>query len=109
MIPVPRRKSYFDLRSLSLRSRHVVADTDVAEADEATGRRIARRIWGPMKKQVSDTIGAPAAVASTVVFKGVQLIPFPRYPYPFRLAPYIYDTHPLIHTSRTLVWDSRCD
>ena len=41
--------------------------TDVAEAKEATGRRIARRVWGPMKKQVSDTIGAPAAVASVLL------------------------------------------
>ena len=33
-------------------------------ADESAGPRIARRIWGPVTKDVSESIGAPAAVAS---------------------------------------------
>ena len=36
-------------------------------ADEAAGPRIARRIWGPVTKDVSESIGAPAAVASVLL------------------------------------------
>ena len=45
-------------------SRTVDSDADEASehADEA-GPRIARRIWGPVTKDVSESIGAPAAVA----------------------------------------------
>ena len=33
----------------------------------ARGPRIARRIWGPVTKDVSESIGAPAAVASVLL------------------------------------------
>ena len=50
-------------------SRTVDSDADEASehADEAAGPRIARRIWGPVTKDVSDSIGAPAAVASVLL------------------------------------------
>ena len=40
------------------------ADEASEHADESAGPRIARRIWGPVTKDVSESIGAPAAVAS---------------------------------------------
>ena len=61
---------------MSSRADDLDADEASEHADESAGPRIARRIWGPVTKDVSESIGAPAAVAS------VQLQP--------RCIPYIY-------------------
>ena len=49
---------------MSLRADDSDADEASEHADESAGPRIARRIWGPVTKDVSGSIGAPAAVAS---------------------------------------------
>ena len=49
---------------MSLRADDSDADEASEHADESAGPRIARRIWGPVTKDVSESIGAPAAVAS---------------------------------------------
>ena len=43
------------------------ARRDDADAEEATEPKIAKRIWGPLTKDVSESIGAPAAVASVLL------------------------------------------
>ena len=40
---------------------------DDAAAEQATVPKIAKRIWGPLTKDVSESIGAPAAVASVLL------------------------------------------
>ena len=40
---------------------------DDAAAEQATVPKIAKRIWGPLTKDESETIGAPAAVASVLL------------------------------------------
>ena len=49
---------------MSSRADDLDADEASEHADESAGPRIARRIWGPVTKDVSESIGAPAAVAS---------------------------------------------
>ena len=52
---------------MSSRADDSDADEASEHADESAGPRIARRIWGPVTKDVSESIGAPAAVASLPV------------------------------------------
>ena len=40
---------------------------DDAAAEQATVPKIAKRIWGPLTKDESESIGAPAAVASVLL------------------------------------------